>query len=100
MDHAGPDETPDRIEHTVEELSRVFKDVVLESRRWPFIRAEVSHREAVLDAPRRRRHADPAFPRLAHHLVLVRGPPAHGVLLRSEERRVGKECRSRWSPYH
>ena len=22
----------------------------------------------------------------------------HGV--RSEERRVGKECRSRWSPYH
>ena len=25
---------------------------------------------------------------LAHHLI------------RSEERRVGKECRSRWSPYH
>ena len=25
----------------------------------------------------------------------------HGLtLLRSEERRVGKECRSRWSPYH
>src|SRR2546429_2600677 len=24
--------------------------------------------------------------------------PPHG--LRSEERRVGKECRSRWSPYH
>src|SRR2546430_14772809 len=24
----------------------------------------------------------------------------HGPLLRSEERRVGKECRSRWSPYH
>ena len=23
-----------------------------------------------------------------------------GVLHRSEERRVGKECRSRWSPYH
>ena len=22
------------------------------------------------------------------------------VELRSEERRVGKECRSRWSPYH
>ena len=22
------------------------------------------------------------------------------VLTRSEERRVGKECRSRWSPYH
>ena len=23
-----------------------------------------------------------------------------GLDLRSEERRVGKECRSRWSPYH
>ena len=27
--------------------------------------------------------------------------PAYGVITgRSEERRVGKECRSRWSPYH
>ena len=25
---------------------------------------------------------------------------AFGELARSEERRVGKECRSRWSPYH
>ena len=24
----------------------------------------------------------------------------HVSLTRSEERRVGKECRSRWSPYH
>ena len=24
----------------------------------------------------------------------------HGTDDRSEERRVGKECRSRWSPYH
>ena len=22
------------------------------------------------------------------------------IQIRSEERRVGKECRSRWSPYH
>ena len=22
------------------------------------------------------------------------------LIMRSEERRVGKECRSRWSPYH
>ena len=22
------------------------------------------------------------------------------IVMRSEERRVGKECRSRWSPYH
>ena len=25
---------------------------------------------------------------------------ARGQNIRSEERRVGKECRSRWSPYH
>ena len=28
------------------------------------------------------------------------GPLVPMVRLRSEERRVGKECRSRWSPYH
>ena len=26
--------------------------------------------------------------------------PQVQVMTRSEERRVGKECRSRWSPYH
>ena len=26
--------------------------------------------------------------------------PSHVCIVRSEERRVGKECRSRWSPYH
>ena len=31
---------------------------------------------------------------LMSHLNLV------SAILRSEERRVGKECRSRWSPYH
>src|SRR2546426_3214931 len=34
----------------------------------------------------------------------VRGPWVSGMTrveyTRSEERRVGKECRSRWSPYH
>ena len=27
-------------------------------------------------------------------------PHANIGTIRSEERRVGKECRSRWSPYH
>ena len=31
----------------------------------------------------------------------IAGSKAHARMLeRSEERRVGKECRSRWSPYH
>src|SRR2546428_8407334 len=32
--------------------------------------------------------------------LATRGIPVYTVLARSEERRVGKECRSRWSPYH
>ena len=40
-----------------------------------------------------------------HAIALCNGlEAAMGVLaeasIRSEERRVGKECRSRWSPYH
>ena len=31
---------------------------------------------------------------------MVAGSLARPALARSEERRVGKECRSRWSPYH
>src|SRR3989454_11704304 len=30
----------------------------------------------------------------------LKGPLHGGANERSEERRVGKECRSRWSPYH
>jgi len=32
--------------------------------------------------------------------LLRQNSPDFAVLGRSEERRVGKECRSRWSPYH
>ena len=39
----------------------------------------------------------------AHHRAIHfihRSPGTTVNNLRSEERRVGKECRSRWSPYH
>src|SRR2546429_1781925 len=35
-----------------------------------------------------------------HEVVRVAGLPGCPGSPRSEERRVGKECRSRWSPYH
>src|SRR2546422_6946185 len=60
-------------------------------------------------APLRAAHRDPLPPLAA--LALAAGLLATGVVVRrrrprtleparSEERRVGKECRSRWSPYH
>src|SRR5256885_7444103 len=33
-------------------------------------------------------------------VVLIAANAVWGRVVRSEERRVGKECRSRWSPYH
>src|SRR5258708_28503702 len=33
-------------------------------------------------------------------MLLIWGADARTLTTRSEERRVGKECRSRWSPYH
>src|SRR3712207_9465157 len=38
-----------------------------------------------------------------HNLALAPGATRRNIStrgVRSEERRVGKECRSRWSPYH
>ena len=43
-------------------------------------------------------HEEPQIPNFGDP---GRGPQLRaGMVLRSEERRVGKECRSRWSPYH
>src|SRR3989441_12829493 len=36
----------------------------------------------------------------AHKKLEVRSRGDREAFARSEERRVGKECRSRWSPYH
>src|SRR2546430_16748211 len=54
----------------------------------------------------RRKRPDP-LPRLiaAHREALSEARERHRsettiLIGRSEERRVGKECRSRWSPYH
>ena len=36
----------------------------------------------------------------SHLMALAQGEEANANFVRSEERRVGKECRSRWSPDH
>ena len=44
----------------------------------------------------------PVYFTLGIYIHALRGTPflIHLYVIRSEERRVGKECRSRWSPYH
>src|SRR2546425_11884117 len=41
---------------------------------------------------------EPEHPGIAHYMIHSFDYPE--LAERSEERRVGKECRSRWSPYH
>jgi len=61
---------------------------------------------AVDGLERRNRMAESSFgqfvgdslPALMRHAYALTGDAHAGE--RSEERRVGKECRSRWSPYH
>ena len=66
------------------EVTKAIEDVSLEIQKGQFI--------AVLG------HNGSGKSTLAKHInaLLV---PTEGTM-RSEERRVGKECRSRWSPYH
>ena len=44
--------------------------------------------------------ADTGYGNAINVIRTVREYEKSGVAGRSEERRVGKECRSRWSPYH
>src|SRR2546428_14031175 len=48
----------------------------------------------------RLRPAEDLLDALPDHLADLVADVAKRALVRSEERRVGKECRSRWSPYH
>ena len=59
-------------------------------RREPLRNGEVVQRNERFDAE--------LLEQLAHLLVMIERRLVEAA--RSEERRVGKECRSRWSPYH
>src|SRR5256885_16594624 len=70
---------------------------------------EVQDDEELLDVPRTLfdsiRAVEPARERgdAAEYVRRLKGKLSklrRAAELRSEERRVGKECRSRWSPYH
>jgi len=62
------------------------------------------YRNTVSKDPLTRVAAPNHFADRRQFLTTVINRPTHGKInpkkTRSEERRVGKECRSRWSPYH
>src|SRR5688572_33143127 len=59
--------------------------------------AAARHRHGQIAAPQYGRKNKIAMRRIIRRVHPYAALPA---LVRSEERRVGKECRSRWSPYH
>src|SRR2546425_8366480 len=56
--------------------------------------------EAILLLPFTRRAAEEMLQRVGALIGFRSDKVTGGTFHRSEERRVGKECRSRWSPYH
>ena len=67
----------------------------------PFNEQEESDKKIILDAIRNHSNILTRENEIMH--ITSSGyilNKARDKVLRSEERRVGKECRSRWSPYH
>jgi len=75
------------------------------------LRVDFEPRPDKAPAPTRTRELEREYRAVVDEILEIRGDDGRikafvrsiteaGALARSEERRVGKECRSRWSPYH
>ena len=80
-------------------IARTRELQLLESRRRQLVAERASLQSAVRQAASRGRIGETAEQRLGMR-VPSDVASASAMRGRSEERRVGKECRSRWSPYH
>src|SRR5260370_37046953 len=86
MEGLGSSDRVLREEQVREVLDKAFAEVPVDGRRLLVL------------LPDGTRHAPiPMLFRLLNELL---GRRASRIDFRSEERRVGRECRSRWSPYH
>src|SRR6266436_752384 len=63
---------------------------------FPFAREAVTSVARLLDHERLKPEPEPLLLPLRHQVLAQRTRSRFGSELRSEERRVGKECRSRW----
>ena len=73
----------------IEAISAISRPQTIQKDQWLFHKADSAKKIYMVDAG-------------AIELVMPVEPDIQipVALIRSEERRVGKECRSRWSPYH
>ena len=84
----------DRLKAQKEKQDRLRKEAELEEQREREEARERQSRSAkkmMKKAKRTKPNGEPVYYLILKLLMIVP---------RSEERRVGKECRSRWSPYH
>src|SRR5256885_9670707 len=73
------------------DLAHIHHPIIIRIGQLPNTRRRSNVKGAIVPkAPLRKHHL------VRKHLHLIELP----IAIRSEERRVGKECRSRWSPYH
>ena len=62
---------------------------------------KLSTEEHVMNGTRHTGTSVAVYKDLKEQILHLELPPGSAISeIRSEERRVGKECRSRWSPYH
>src|SRR6266571_8907708 len=85
------------------QLCRCAEEIALDKTHFPGVVAPHAREARLrLRAPTVRGHGPQRefAVRLAHGVDAHLPKDAEVAQRRSEERRVGKECRSRWSPYH
>ena len=84
------------LEQFVTEVSKVNKSA------WPHDEIVMNNPKVAFEYSALISSLDELLPceNLAHADAVLRPDPTADGHRRSEERRVGKECRSRWSPYH
>src|SRR3989441_13346793 len=82
---------------TAQEVERASRAIDVAHHR---VHGQLRERAGVFPAGTDYSAEDPALLRWVHATLLDSFLRTYELYVRSEERRVGKECRSRWSPYH
>mgnify|MGYP000618027217 CR=1 FL=1 len=89
---------PDRIDFDPFPWHSMGVSILTQMKRWGYIKGDVDYKtiaeEVYLAADAGKMMQELGYP------VALKASGLDRLSKRSEERRVGKECRSRWSPYH